>query len=163
MKRSDIIKCMAYFLLFALILYIEKDMIDMQVGSGMDDKDRSGGIGFMNGILLMCVVPFYILYDVALHKMAYRLLALLLQAAFGLWSLWWFMELLPLRYEVKQGLSASGGLMPVSGNNFYECWIVGYGVILYLAVAMIVSYVWKQYSSRQRTEQSGTPPDVINL
>ena len=143
-KYTDIVKFIIYFLLFAIILYLEKSMIDMQPGSSIDDKDRSGGIGFVAILGLICVTPFYILYDIGIRKQLCRLLALLLQAGFCLCSLFWFRSLEAVRQNMQYGnMLSSNGMMPVDRENFYNCWTIGYGVILYLTVAMIVSYVWK--------------------
>lgn len=151
MKYSDVIKFVVYFLLFALILYIEKSMIDMQTGSCIDDKDRSGGIGFVAVMGLACILPFYLLYDLVVHKLIYRLLALLLQAFFCLWSLRWFERLVSLRHTMQyENVVTSNGMMPVDENNFYDCWTIGYGIMIYLTLAMIISYIWKQYSINKR-------------
>lgn len=151
MKYSGVIKFVVYFLLFALILYIEKNMIDMQTGSCIEDKDRSGGIGFVAVMGLACILPFYILYDLVVHKLIYRLFALLIQAIFCLWSLKWFESLVSLRYTMQyENAVTSNGMMPVDENNFYDCWTIGYGIMIYLALAMIISYIWKQYTINKR-------------
>lgn len=146
-RYIDIVKFIIYFLLFAIILYMEKSMIDMQPGSSIDDKDRSGGIGFVAILGFICVIPFYILYDIGIHKQLYRLIALLLQAGFCLWSLFWFRSLETVRHNMQyENMLLSNDMMPVNRENFYDCWTIGYGVILYLTVAMMVSYVWERKS-----------------
>lgn len=146
-RRTDIVKFIVYFLLFAIILYMEKSMIEMQPGSSINDKDRSGGMGFVAILGFIAVVPFYILYDIGIHKQLYRLIALLLQTGFCLWSVFWFRSLEAVRHNLQyENMVSSNGLMPVDRENFYHCWTVGYGVILYLTVVMIVSYVWKKKS-----------------
>lgn len=111
-RYTNIIKFIIYLLLFVLILYMEKSMIDMQPGSSIDDKDRSGGIGFMAILGFTCVTPFYILYDICVRKQLYRLLALLLQAGFCLWSLFWFRSLEAIRYNMQyENMPTSDGLM----------------------------------------------------
>ena len=122
---------------------MKKSMIDMQTGSCIEDKDRSGGIGFVALMGLACILSFYLLYDLVVHKLIYRLLALLLQAIYCLWSLRWFERLVPLRHTIQyENVVTSNGMMPVDENNFYDCWTI----LIYLALAMIISYIWKQYS-----------------
>ena len=41
-------------------------------------------------------------------------------------------------------------MIPSDENNFYFCWIVGAIIMLYLAVAMTISYVMKLYAGSKR-------------
>lgn len=138
MKYSHVTKFLFYLLLFVLILYMEYYMIDIQPRSCFEDKDRSGGISITAMLGLICIVPFYILYDIVTHKVLYRLLALLLQSVFCLWSLLWFKKLLPLRYN---NMITTNGFTPVDENNFHDCWTIGYVIMIYLTVVMIISAI----------------------
>ena len=92
-------------------------------------------------------------YDMAIRNTLCRLSALLLQAVFNLWSLLWFSSLPTLgTYEAEYERTGvlPENMIPSNENNFYFCWIVGAVIILYLVVAMTISYVMKLYAGSKR-------------
>ncbi len=87
------------------------------------------------------------------RNMLCRLSALLLLAVFNLWSLLWFSTLPTLgTYEAEYERTGvlPENMIPSNENNFYFCWIVGAVIILYLVVAMTISYVMKLYAGSKR-------------
>lgn len=141
MKTSSVIARVVYFVFFSLILSIEYVMIEMREGSliGHDDKRI-----IMLIIFLMAVVPIYLLYDIAFHDLLSRLIALLLQTVFNLWSMLWFATSTPLSvYEAEYNSSGIpiDGMIPASESNFNICWMLCGTVMVYLSLAMLASYL----------------------
>ena len=150
MRKANTIKFTIYFLLFAIILYFEYYAIEMQEGEWIAHDDRRP---LTSMIALIGICPLYILYDMAIRNTLCRLSALLLQAVFNLWSLLWFSSLPTLgTYEAEYERTGvlPENMIPSNENNFYFCWIVGAVIILYLVVAMTISYVMKLYAGSKR-------------
>ena len=150
MRKANAIKFTIYFLLFAVILYFEYYAIGMQEGEWIAHDDRRPLASMM---VLIGICPIYVLYDMAIRNTLCRLSALLLQAVFNLWSLLWFSSLPTLgTYEAEYERTGMlpENMIPSDENNFYFCWIVGAVIILYLVVAMTISYVMKLYAGSKR-------------
>lgn len=141
-----------YFFIYTSLLIAEKEHLTITPMGGPMAMPN-----FFPAVIGMLSLFLFLICDLLMHKRSYRILALSGQVVFLLWSIYLYFLYRSIDFNLYYGI-AEDMFLSYRGREDRYClpgyetfqlvWSVSAGVMLYLLLAILVSYLWKKWRNQ---------------
>lgn len=141
-----------YFFIYTSLLIAEKEHLTITPMGGSMAMPK-----FFPAVIGMLSLFLFLICDLLMHKRSFRILALSGQIVFLLWSIHLYVRYRSIDFNLYYG-TAENMFLSYRGREdrfylpgyetFQFVWSVSAGVMLYLLLAILVSYLWKKWRNQ---------------